>query len=214
MNIEDIIKKTLDEQLAGYSKFHTFILLGFVIMQALFIFWQNRNMEKFKALLKKSEIKYSRYHELQVNALKNGYQKLVLFKKANANLLYSRYDTNDHTYYKSRINEWIGSYSACINQFSMDKLVLPRELKDSIQNTLTDFHEMIEILIRERKHLDYTEEEGYGNWNLMYDYSDNELAIINEKINRLKTENSTQKSTQNIQVLRTQIEDYFEKMNS
>lgn len=214
MNTEEIIKKILDEQLTGYSRYHTFILLAFVIIQAGVLILQNRNMERFKALLKKSEIKFSRYHELQVEALKNGYHKLVLFKNANANLLYSRYDNNHHNYFKARINDWINSYNACMHQFSIDKLVLPAELKDSIQTTLTDFQEVIEILLRERAHLDYTEEEGQGDWNLMYDYDENELSVINEKINRLKTQDSTKKATQNIQILRSQIEDYFEKMNS
>ena len=214
MNIEDIIKKTLDEQFADYSQYHIFILAGFGVIQGLFIFWQSRNMERFKAILKKSEIKYSRYHELQVEALRTGYQKLVLFGIANKSLLNSEYDTNDHNRYKQRINNWIQCHADCINQLAYNKIVLPHELKEAIYKTISDFEEVTTVLIGERKHLDYVEEDGLGDWNAMYSYSENELEIINQKINRLKSIDYFKKATDNISALRAQIEILFEKMNS
>ncbi|RZK38109.1 MAG: hypothetical protein EOO90_23395 [Pedobacter sp.] len=214
MNTEEIIKKALDEQMEAYSQYHTFILLGFVIVQGVFIYWQNRNMEKFKAILKKSEIKYSRYHELQVEALRIGYQKLVLFGIANKSLLNSEYETNDHRGFKIRINNWIQCHHNCINQLAYDKIVLPKELKEAIHKTIDDFQVMTDILVGERKHLDYVEEDRLGDWNAMYSYSENELEIINQKITRLKSHDYIKKSTDNIKALRTSIEEVFERMNA
>lgn len=214
MDTQELINKALQDHLGQYNQYHTILILSFLALQAVFIFWINTRMEKFKAMLKKTEIKFSRYHELQIEALRVAYQKLVLFGIANKILLNSEYENNGHYSFKKSINNWITTHNECINQLAYNKIVLPNHLKDTIQNTIIDFQLMTDILIGERKHLDYVEEDGLGDMNAMYSYSENELEIINQKINRLKENDSIKKATENIRKLRTEIEELFEKMNS
>lgn len=213
----DLIEKALNEYFSDFKKYHLIILICFTIIIALIQIIQSivvaQKFEKFKAVLRKSEIKFSRYHNLQVDALKTIYDKLVLFHAANHSLFTSRYDSNNHTQFKNWINNWIKKYLDCVNEFSREKILLPNSLKELVNKTIVEFEQVENILTNERISLDQLEEENNGSRNAMYDYPENELNIINSKISSLRTKKSIVFTEANIIQLRKAIEDYFEEMN-
>jgi hypothetical protein len=213
----DLIKQALREYFNEYQKFHLLILISFTIIIALIqviqSIWVSSKIEKFKNALKRSEIKFSRYNNLQVDALKEIYEKLVLFHGTNSILFKSSYDSNVHENYRNRITNWIKAYIECSNKFSLEKILLPNNLKNLVTRTLTDFEEVKNLIISERDYLDYKEEYYEGNMNAMYEAAELELEVINEQINKIKSKDSIIRSEKNILELRKTIEDYFEKMN-
>lgn len=214
--MEELIKQVLNEYFVDFKKYHLFILICFVIIigliQLLQSLWVSNKIEKFKTDLKKSEIKFSRFNELQINSLRNIYHKLVAFQLANSLIFKSKPKTVGHSKYKNRINEWIKSYIECANEFAREKILLTDELKSLFSRTLKDFEEVKAILMTEKENLDYLEMVNSGNWNAMYDFEDNELETISSQIEKLKVKPSIAISEKHIRELREKIESEFTRM--
>ncbi len=216
--MEELIKEALNKYFSDFKEYQIIIMISFFVILALLQLLQtiyiSKNVEKFKNALKKSEIKFSRYHDLQVEALRSIYQKLVLFDYANGALFNNKYEHNDHTHFKANITEWNKLYWECIKSFHADKILLPEDLKELVEKTISEFEEVRDILLKERHNLDELEYEYQGNMEWMYDYSENELEIINKKLANLRTRGIIVKSQANIRALRKSIEGHFAQMNA
>ena len=214
--MQELIKQALDEYFADFKEYHLIILICFVVVIALIqiiqSIWVSQKIEKFKTHLRKSEIKFSRHNELQINSLREIYHKLVAFQLANNLIFKSKPRTVGHSKYKNRINEWIKSYIECANEFAKEKILLTAELKKLFGRTLKDFEEVKDILMTEKENLDYWEMVNEGNWNAMYDFEENELDTISSKIDKLKNKESIKNSEKHIRELREKIESEFTKM--
>jgi hypothetical protein len=95
--MEDLIKKILEEYFSNFKEYHIIILLGLTIIIALIQITQSiivtKKIERFKNDLKKSEIKFSRYNQLQVDALRRIYHLLAKFQLSNQ-LIYNENSKN------------------------------------------------------------------------------------------------------------------------
>ncbi|MDI5894295.1 hypothetical protein [Flavobacterium algoritolerans] len=214
--MENLVRQLLETEFREYKQYHLYILIGFTLIIALFQVIQTlivtNKVEKYKNDLKKSEIRFSRYNELQINALRKIYHQLATFQLAN-NLLFKN-GTNKigHTKFENRINEWIKNYLDCANELAREKILLPKEIKESFSKTIKDFDEIKSVLINERENLNYLEMAYSGNWNSMYEFEGNELAIITQKLNIIKEKDSIKNSDKHIRELREKIEAVFQKM--
>lgn len=214
--MEELIKQALDKYFADFKEYHLIILICFAVAIALIqiiqSIWVSQKIEKFKTDLRKSEIKFSRHNELQINSLREIYHKLVTFQLANNLIFKSKPGTVGHSKYKNRINEWIKSYIECANEFAKEKILLTAELKKLFGRTLKDFEEVKDILMTEKENLDYWEMVNQGNWNAMYNFEENEIDTISSKIDKLKDKESIKNSETHILELREKIEAEFTKM--
>jgi len=214
----DLINETLNDSFSDFKKYQLLIMgitiLIVLTLQIIQTVYVSKAIEKFKTTLKKSEIKFSKYNTLQLEALRSFYIKLVYFHGANEDLLDSEYESNDHNRYKERILNWLNNYSKCSNEFSKEKILFPIHLKDISIKTLDSFKKVYKILVHEKKYLEFLEMDSNYNWSKMYEIPDNELFEINKKIEKLKSQDEISKSDENIRELRKAIEDYFETMNS
>ncbi len=215
--MEQLIRQILDKYFSDFKQYHLLILVITILVIALLQFVQsiyvNRRIEKFKNFLKKSEIKFSRFNELQINALRTIYHLLTNFQLSNDLIFKCEPDTIGHERLKKRIGEWIKNYIACFNEFSREKILLTKEIKDLFEKTLDDFQEIKNILIKESEMLEYMEMEGQGDWNLIYTHEQQELDAISDRISRLKNNPSARNSNNHIVQLRQKIEETFEQMN-
>jgi len=214
----ELIKEALNQYFSDYREYQITILIGFEILIAIIqvgqAIWISRTIEKFKTELKKSEIKFSRYHNLQVDALKSIYTKLVLFHGANTMLLKIRLESDHDVKFEKCIDNWIRTYNNCINEFSLEKILLPKELKELVGNTLKRFDIVKDILINGKNDLVSLGQEIDEDYGIdMYEFQYRELAIIRTAINKLVSENKMEKCEESILSLRKSIEDYFEEMN-
>lgn len=155
--MEELIKQALNEYFADFKKYHLIILICFgliiTLIQVIQSIWVSSKIERFKTDLKKAEIKFSRYNELQIYSLRTIYHKLVTFQVANNQIFKSKPKSIRHSDYKDRINEWLKSYIDCVNEFAREKILLPEELKSLFSRTLEDFEEVKDILISEKADL-------------------------------------------------------------
>lgn len=215
--MEELIKKVLEEYFADFKDYHLIILVGFTLIIALIQIIQSiivtRKIEKFKNDLKKSEIKFSRYNELQINALRKIYHQLAVFQYSNNLIFNDSHNNVGHEKYKNRINAWIKAYIENANEFSKEKILLTPELKTLYARTINDFEEVKKKLIDERENLDYWEMMHGGDWQAMYEFEENEFGEISSKIKKLKELDSIRNADKHIQELRSRIEDLFLKMN-
>lgn len=214
--MEELVKQVLEKYFTEYKSYHLYILIGFTIVIALFQIIQTliitNKVEKYKNELKKSEIKFSRYNELQISILRKIYHQLASFQLANNLLFKIEPNSIGHSKLKSRINEWIKNYIECANELAREKILLPQEIKELFSKTIRDFDDVKKILVDEIENLNYLEMEYSGNWNSMYDFKDNELEVITKKLSLLKERNSIKNSDKHIRELRVKIEEVFEKM--
>lgn len=212
----ELLKEVLEKKLSEYKDYHLYILIGFTLVIALFQIIQTlivtNKVEKFKNELKKSEIRFSRYNELQITVLRKIYHQLASFQLANNLIFKIEPNSIGHSKLKNRINEWIKNYIDCANELAKEKILLPTEIKELFSKTIKDFDEVKEILISERENLNYLEMQYSGDWNSMYDFEDNELHIITQKLNLIKEKDSIKNSDKHIRELRVKIEEVFQKM--
>lgn len=213
----ELIEDLLNEYFSDFKKYQVFILIAFSLIIAGFqIFqsiWVSRTIEKFKAIIKKNEIKFSRYHNMQVDALKSIYTKLVLFHKANSILFSFENHSEKPQKFETSINIWIKTYLDCINEFSLEKILLPNNIKELVQRTVLDFEIVKEILIISRRNFKSLDQDIDEIGIDLYEYQEREINIISKTINELVLENKMETSEKNIKELRKVIEDYFEEMN-
>lgn len=212
----ELIKKALDAYFSDFKKYHLITLICFTIVIALLQIWQayfiSTKIEKFKTQLKKSEIKFSKYNELQITALRKIYHQLASFQLANNLIFNTAPNSFGHTRYKARINEWIKIYVECSSEFAREKILLTQEIKDLFSKTISDFEEVKKILIDQRYDLDYLEMEHSGNWNSMYEFKEEELNVITSRIKILKEKSSIKNADNHIRELREKIEKVFQEM--
>jgi len=215
--MEEIIKKIIQEYFADFKEYHLIIFIGFTCIIAIIQVIQSivitKKIERFKNDLKKSEIRFSRFNELQVSALRNIYHQLVTFQYHNNLIFNAKYGDIGHKDLKNRINGWIQSYVENVKEFSKEKILLTSELKSLYSRTINDFEEVKKKLIDERNGLDYWELIHEGNKEAMYEFKENEIAEIFKIIEKLKGLDVLKNSNNNIQELRSKIEDFFQKMN-
>lgn len=214
--MEDLLKQILEKYLTEYKNYHLFILIGFTLVITLLQVIQTlivtRKVENFKNELKKSEIRFSRYNELQITVLRKIYHQLASFQLANNLLFNNGANKIGHTKFENRINEWIKNYLDCANELAREKILLPTEIKELFSKTIKDFDEIKSILINERENLNYLEMQYSGDWNSMYEFEGAELATITKKLNIIKEKDSIKNSDKHIRELREKIEVVFQKM--
>lgn len=214
--MEDLIKQVLEKYFTEYKNYHLLILIAFTFVIALLQVIQTliltKKVENFKNELKKSEIRFSRYNELQITALRKIYHQLANFQLVNNLLFNNQPNPIGHTKFKNRINEWIKNYLECANELAREKILLPTEIKELFSKTIQDFDEVKSILISQREDLNYLEMQYSGDWNSMYEFEENELGTITQKLNSIKEKPSIKNSDKHIRDLREKIETVFQKM--
>jgi hypothetical protein len=213
----ELVKQTLEDYFSDYKDYHLIILIAFAVVIALIQIIQSiiitKKIESFKTVLKKSEIKFSRYNELQINALRRIYHQLDDLQNANVLLFNTNIGTIGHDNLKIRINNWLKAYFVNSNEFSKEKILLTPDLKELYSKTITDFETVRKTMIFEKSNLELWEMMNEGDWKEMYEYEENEIDVILAKIGNLKELKSMKNSEKNIEELRKKIEEIFLTMN-
>jgi len=210
--MEDLINRILEKYFSEFKEYHLIFLIAFtlitVITNIFLSIWTNQRIERFKNGLKKTEIKFSLYNELQIKALSKLYQLLVDFQKKTKLIKESNnLSTEKH---KNLVQNWIAIYIQCSNEFSMEKYILPKEIKDSYSAILTDYDNLLNLVNYEKRvtSLYYTNEN--GETELGGEYKD--LDDITTKIKELDRIKIMLNTIQKTSLLREKIEKIFERM--
>ena len=215
--MEELVKKVLDEYFADYKNYHLWILIGFTLLigatQILQTLWISKRLERFKNQLKKSEIKFSRYSELQINALRSIYHLLCEFHRANIRLFDSTPENIGHNDYKYLLKNWIEKYYAAADELAKERILLTPEITATVSDSIKAFDSVKNIVQAEHKHLSEFEADNFGSHELMYEFEENEIETISKAIEKLKKEDVIKNSNKTIKKLRDKIEEHFININ-
>lgn len=205
----------LEKYFAEYSSQHIYILIGFfsitIIFQILQAIFVSNKIEKYKNELKKSEIKFSRFNTLQIDALKLVYDKLVTFHFSNYRLFYPK--TYSHQSLKTRIENWNIEFGNVMNILHRERILLPTEVQKIENDFNTQFKKIAEYLIVENQSLlTFEEHEGIDDPKILYKSSQAEVDAINQRIENLLKKDEIKNSEVLIKNFREKIEDYFKSL--
>lgn len=209
---KDDLEQILQKYFADYTSEHIYVLIVFflltIIFQILQAIYVSRKIEKFKNELKISEIKFSTYNKLQIDALKIIYDKTVTFHYMNFRLFYP--ETYGHSSLKYKIKNWKKEYSILMDTLHRERILLSPEVELIVRKIDTDFKKVIKLLNVELQNLSDVEEyhetiepqEIYGT-------SESEVESIKKRIEKLKTYEEVINSENLIISFRNKIEEYF-----
>jgi len=215
--MDELVKQLLEKYLSDYREYHLFLLIGFAVIIALFqiiqFIYVSKRIEAFKNELKKSEIKFSAFNQLQINALRNIFHLIIKFE-LTTKILYNTSTKNlNHQLFEKRVNKWLNDFFESKREFENERILLTKVLKELFTETYIDFEKIKKILINEKEQLDYLEQKYQGDLRELYQFSELESDEIVNKINKISKELSIEKSLKNFEKLKTEIENVFIQMN-
>lgn len=208
-------QELLNEEFAEYKEYHLFIVVILFFAIAVLQFFQawyfSRNIESFKNQLKLSEIKFSRFNELQIESLRNLYVEIVSFQTLNHQLFYKPY--MNHNIFKERILEWQNQYDSLMKIFLREKIVLPKSLVPKVKEFWDNGLSIKVTLFEEYRDIIKLEERFESSDPLdIYETSGKELVAIEERIKNLRSHPQVKMSKNLFKELTKDIEEYFHEL--
>lgn len=209
---KDDLEQILQKYFADYTSEHIYVLIIFflltIIFQILQAIYVSRKIEKFKNELKISEIKFSTYNKLQIDALKIIYDKTVTFHYMNFRLFYP--ETYGHSSLKYKIVNWKKEYSILIDTLHRERILLSPEVELIVRKIDVDFKKVIKILNLELQSLSEIEEHHETiEPQEIYGTPESEVESIKKRIEKLNTYGEIINSEDLIISFRNKIEEYF-----
>lgn len=215
--MEKFIVEQLEFHLKDYKEYVLVIVIIFFLLTIIFQFYSNyilsKKIERFKNDLKITEIKFSRHSELQIECLKNMYDKVVNFHFIFNSLINPRFLT--HETFKSNINLFNQSYNDNLNYFHRNKILLTDDIINQIailniqmnivKNKFKEEYDSLEL---------YEEDMGTNDPQILYNSSDNEVNSIRRRIEEIRKINEIADFENEIKKLREKVEIYFKELIS
>jgi len=211
--MNDLITEALDEYFSDFKRYHLIILIGFTIIIALLQVIQSilisKNIEKFKNDLKKSEIKFSKYNQLQVKALNELYPILseLLINTAIIQLEINKASPEK---INSLTKNWGESFAKVLKNYMLQRYILPVVIKKEY-NILIEKLSKVNIYI----HAEQQMSSLYATVNDKVEFmgDDEERNEISDELIKLKKEESLNNSVAGINKLLSEIEQYFDRID-
>ncbi|MEP0732271.1 MAG: hypothetical protein ABJC50_05445, partial [Nonlabens ulvanivorans] len=194
-----------------FKEYHLIILFGFtliiVVIQIAQAIWVSKRIETFKNALKKSEIKFSRYNEMQIKILSESYQLLSDFNESTINVTYSELSPE---VLNQRAKKWFEDYYNFQRHYSRNKFIFLSKTKVKLSVIFGTFEKMKSIVKMEqdRSKIHYTDES--GDVQFVGDYQD--LKKIYVELNKLNKNDTIRYTLSNIESLKKDIEEYFKNL--
>lgn len=213
--MEKLIADQLEIYFKDYKEYMLWILAIFFLLIIIIQFISNlllsKKIEQFKNDLKKTEIKFSRHSELQIECLKNMYDKVVNFHFTFNSLINPSFLTHDTL--KSNINQFNHTYNENLDYFHRNKILLT----DDIINQIGILHTQMNI-VRSKFQEQYNSLEEYEEYmgtndpQALYNTAENEVDSIRKKIEETKKVTEIANFESEIKKLREKIEAYFKEL--
>lgn len=208
-------EKLLEKYFSEYKDYHKYAIIGMIILMVAYQIWQaifvSRKIEKFKTDLKKSEIKFSRFHNMQIDALKIIYDKIVTLHYKNHRLFSSK--SNGHSRLKTRIHEWKTEFETVIDTFHRERILLPPEFEETIKKFEKNFKDILTRLNEELENISELEAQHEStDEQVIYGAIEEEDLAINARMKALNENEAIKNSEKTLRELRGVIEKYFAEL--
>ncbi|MDQ1165899.1 hypothetical protein [Flavobacterium sp. SORGH_AS_0622] len=211
--------QTLTEPIEKLAKNPTdkisWILIIIAIAINLYQLWQNqriqKTVEKFKNDLAKNQFKFTRYTELQIESLKNLYDKVVDFHFAFTGLTQPRYKT--HNGLKDNIIFFQNNFDNMMAFSHKNKILLPEDFVVQLRIIHNKFDEIDAVCRTEFYKLNHLEDEKSSfNPEILYNNPIEEVESITMAVNRIYKSPVGASFESDILTFRNLIESYFKEL--
>lgn len=214
--METELKAVIEEYFADYKKYHSILFLVFLFLIALIAVVQQiimqKNVAKFNSRLNKAEIKFSKYHNLQVEAMEKLFELITNIHYSNMNLFQAREQNKRHEKLKSSLASWGNNLLKLHYFFNRKKILFPENISNAIERELDGLNKTRHILLDHRSSLEEFEERYGGDLNSMYMQFEIEIDNISKRIERIKKTKEVEQSIESINKLKNQVECEFRKL--
>jgi hypothetical protein len=213
MDINELIKNLVEtyfKDLKGHINIilvvFFFLTIASQIIQTLYV---TKTIERFKNKLKKAEIKFSKYNQLQIEALANLMDELSNFILQSLVIENLKEPGKSLEYSKEKISDWQSSYNDIFQLVLRKRFLYPKEVKNKTSELIETATELLEITKECSKYYDYFYTDHTGETQLEQDELFEEVNINYTKAN---VKNTSEKTVELVKETRIVIEDYFETM--
>ena len=210
--MNNLIKEALDEYFSDFKKYHLIILIAFTVIIALIQVIQSilvsKKIEKFKNELKKSEIKFSKYNQLQVQALNELYPILseLLIYTASVEIELKKASPEK---LNLLLEDWGKAFAKVIENYMLKRYILPNNIKKEF-GKLTGILDEVNAYVRAEKKMSSL----FATINNKVEFmgKDKGREEISDELINLKKDGLVYDSMIEINKLQSEIENYFESI--
>lgn len=212
-----IDKELIQEYFSDYKSYMIWIMIGFSIVSTLIQYFQNlslsRKVESYKNDLKKDEIKFSRFNELQIESLKILYDHVVTFHFRFNNLINPVFYT--HSSLIKNLNNLKLQHNICMEYFHRNKIFLTDNLLNKIKDIEANFKPIKKYLDDEKQSISELEEYHMSNdVQVIYGTAENEVTSIKKRLDGMKAYDGFLSYEQDIKDVRNLVEAYFKQLTA
>jgi adenylate kinase family enzyme len=214
----EYLNDLLHDEFPEWQKFHSLIIFTVAIilglMQIIQTIYISQSLAKLNNKLKEKEIKFSRLHNLQIEGLKTLYSKIVDVHYANRQLFFARKSDFTHKELKNRILQWNQKFIEFHYFYSQNKILFSIDLNTKIQRFMDQCSSLRNLLLNQKDDLEELEEIYSGDWEYMYEYKDNEISAIENRLNRIRDSEETKINLEEYEVAKQLIETEFREVSN
>ena len=209
---ENLIREILEKYFSEYKEYNLIIFFVFALLTVLINIIQNiiitRKLEKYKSELKKSELKFSVYNQLQIESLSKLFQQLTEFKDTTS--IISKSESKSPESYQQIAVIWSNKFFEITKIFSKEKYILPKNIKNRYTEIHQNFKTLFEYIKNEKelKSNFFTNEVG----DVIFEGDYQNLNELTEKIQKFNRNDIFAKAINDIELVRKEIEKHFEKL--
>ena len=149
---ENLIREILEKYFSEYKEYNLIIFFVFALLTVLINIIQNiiitRKLEKYKSELKKSELKFSVYNQLQIESLSKLFQQLTEFKDTTS--IISKSESKSPESYQQIAVIWSNKFFETTKMFSKEKYILPKNIKNRYTEIHQNFKTLFEYIKNEK----------------------------------------------------------------
>jgi hypothetical protein len=209
---ENLIREILEKYFSEYKEYNLIIFFVFALLTVLINIIQNiiitRKLEKYKSELKKSELKFSVYNQLQIESLSKLFQQLTEFKDTTS--IISKSESKSPESYQQIAVIWSNKFFETTKIFSKEKYILPKNIKNRYTEIHQNFKTLFEYIKNEKelKSNFFTNEVG----DVVFEGDYQNLNELTEKIQKFNRNDIFAKAINDIELVRKEIEKHFEKL--
>ncbi|WP_318308970.1 hypothetical protein [Flagellimonas crocea] len=213
MNANELITNLIETYFAELKGHINIILIVFfiltVVSQIIQTIYVTKTVERFKNKLKKAEIKFSKFNQLQIESLAKIMNELSDFVLFSINITDIKSSQKSVEYKKESLSEWQSSFNTIYQSILREKFLFPKQVKNEVSDLAVYAVELMEATKIYYKYYDYyfTDQSGEA----IYEY-DEFFNVAKKDYTETDLKTIAEKTVESIKRTRDVIEDYFETM--
>lgn len=212
MTQEKIIEALVEKYFSEYKDDTLVIFVIFSLLVIVINIIHNiiitRKLAKYQSKLKKNELKFSVYNQLQIEALSKIFHLITELKDITISI--SNSENKSPEFYKQISISWSNKFFEITKFFSKEKYILPKIIKTKYTEIHENFRSIFDFIKFEDEYKSKFRTDEIGE--IVFEGDGQEISLLMEKISKFNREDTLKKAISDIEIIRKHIEDHFESM--